>query len=788
MKSHAQVAVIGGGIMGCAMLYQLTRQGCRDAILIEKGELTSGSTWHAAGQVPHFAEHPLFARIQYESFESYKRLEAETGEPAGVHAVGSLRLARTKDEIREYRRFLATASRLGIEGEIIGPNETRALWPLLEFNDFEGALHTFNDGYTDPAQTTNGFAKAARNRGAEIYRHTRVTGLHRTQSGEWRIETDQGEIIAENVVNAAGIWGTEISAMVGGYLPILAIEHEYLVTEEVPELAEFGHELPVFRDLSVPTYLRQERGGLIVACYEDHPVFWGLDGIPKDFGQELFAPDIERAAPNLEMTANMVPILNRLGIKTVVNGPTGRTADLKPCVGPAHGAPNYYRLCGVVGGFLQSGFAKYLAEWVLECEPSIDLSPVDVRRFGDYATQSYAVAKVSVGHAYSNPVYYPHAEPSCGRLARCTPLYGVLKAKGACFGVDNGWEVPNWFAPTGVDPEDSLSFERQNWVEYAAAEARAAKETAALLDLSSRSKFEVSGPDAESFLARLSASALPEMGSVSRALLLTPKGRIAAALEVERCEQELYLTGEGAFELQILDWLLHHKGDLEVCVANVTARDGVLWLAGPNATAILVEAGVSEALAHCAVERSQEVVLGPARVRMRRVDRVMTPAFEIIHPIESQVAVYETLVAAGAAHGLKNLGRRGYESLRLESGIGLWGTDFASDSTPSEAGLGTLVSSKSAEFIGREAVSAPSDRCLTRLVIAPGESTTVDPWGGEPVFSAEREVGVVTSGGFAPALDHSLAFAMLDVPAVKTGTHLEVEILGVRRAAIVSHS
>jgi dimethylglycine dehydrogenase len=787
MKTHARVAVIGGGIMGCAMLYHLVRQGCGDAVLIEKGELTSGSTWHAAGQVPHFAESPLFARIHYESFESYKRLAEEIGEPTGVHAVGSLRLARTEDEVREYKRYLAFARPIGIDGDLIGPNETRALWPLLEFDGFKAALHTTLDGYTDPSQTTQGFAKAARAGGAEIYRHTRVTGISLRPNGEWRIDTSQGAITVEIVINAAGFWGPEISAMVGGHLPILAMEHEYFVTEQAPELAHLGHEMPVLRDLNVPTYLRQERQGLLVACYESHPVFWGLDGIPRDFGQELFEPDIERAAPQLEITSEMVPALKRLGVKTVVNGPTGRTADLRPCIGPAHGLSNYYTFCGAVGGFLQCGFGKYLAQWILEGEPSVDLSPVDVRRFGSYATQAYAVAKVSVGHAYSNPVYYPHGELSRGRPARATPLYVKLLAKGASFGVENGWEIPNWFVPTAVTADDGSRFERQAWVVCAAAEARAARDQAGLLDLSSRGKFEVEGAGTAAFLDRLCAAHLPDVGHAVRAPFLTAKGHVASVLTVERLAADrFYLVGEGRSEQRDLDWLQSHLREGDVSLSNVTARDGILWLGGARSSEILAALGIKRDLGAWPVSRLHAEAIGFARVRVLRIDDVVSPAFLIIHGVDSQLAIYEALEAVGAAPGMQDIGRRAYDALRIARGHGSWGIDFAGDMTPAEAGLAGLVAWDKGDFLGRSKPRGSTGKRLVRLAISHDSSAPVDPWGYEPVFAGDREVGTVTSGSFDVLQDGSVALALVDAGAVASGASLSVEILGTRRRALIA--
>jgi dimethylglycine dehydrogenase len=784
MKTHARVAVIGGGIMGCAMLYHLVRQGCRDAVLIERGELTSGSTWHAAGQVPHFAESPLFARIHYESFESYKHLAEEIGEPTGVRAVGSLRLARTEDEVREYKRYLAFARPIGIDGELIGPNETRALWPLLEFNGFRAALHTTRDGYTDPSQTTQGFAKAARAGGAEIYRHTRVTSISRTPGGEWRIDTSQGVITVEIVINAAGFWGPEISAMVGGYLPIIAMEHEYFVTEQVPELAQLGHEMPVLRDLNVPTYLRQERHGLLVACYESHPVFWGLDGIPRDFGQELFEPNIERAAPQLEMTAEMIPVLKRIGIKTVVNGPTGRSADLRPCIGPAHGVPNYYTFCGAVGGFLQCGFGKYLAEWILVGQPSIDLSPVDVRRFGSYATQAYAVAKVSVGHAYSNPVYYPHGEPSRGRPARATPLYAKLLAKGASFGVENGWETPNWFVPIGVKVDDGTSFERQAWVACAAEEARAARDQAGVLDLSNRGKFEVEGSGAAAFLDHLCAARLPDVGHAVRAPFLTAKGHVVSVLTAGR----FYLAGEGRSEQRDFDWLQSHLRQSDVRLSNVTGRDGILWLGGPHGPGILAALDIKRDLESWAIGQSHSETIGFARLRVLRIDDVASPAFLIIHGIDSQLAIHEAVEAVGAARGMRDIGRRAHDALRIARGVGSWGIDFAADLTPAEADLAGLVAWDKGDFLGRSKARGASGKRLVRLTLSHDGTAPVDPWGNEPVFAGDSEVGAVTSGSFDVSGEGSVALALLDVDAITSRAPLSVEILGTRRHALIAEA
>ena len=759
MKSHVRAAVIGGGIMGTAMLYQLVRHGWRDVALIEKGELTAGSTWHAAGQVPHFSDTAFMARVQYESFESYKRLDA-AGYPTGVRATGSLRLARSADQIDEFKRFLAMARGIGIKGAVVGPNEVKSLWPLLELDGVVGGLHTFDDGYTDPAQTTNAFANAARAEGAEVYRHTRVVGLARLPSGEFRIETDKGTLTAGVVINAAGFWASEISEMLGHYLPVLAIEHEYLVTEPIPELANATGHLPVLRDLNIPMYARQERGGLLVSCYETHAIHFGLDGVPKDFGQELLPPDIERAAPSLERIAQMIPAFSRAGIKQVINGPTSRAADLKPCVGPAHGLPNYFTLCGVVGGFLQSSLAKGLAEWIVEGEPSVDLAPVDVRRFGPHATKSYAAACTATGHAYSNPVYYPHGISTRGRPARVSALYGTLKAKGAVFGAEGGWETPLWFRRNGAAPDDGTKFERQLWVGEAAAEARAMTEGAALLDLSSRAKFEVSGTGAAAWLAALTKDRVPAAdGAVADAAVLTAKSRVAAVVAIERMgAQRFYVTAPGANEGHVRHALVC-KAPADSAVADRTAADGLLWLGGAKAAEVLAKAARGRA-PEAGAARTLDI--GIARARIRRVDDVTAPAYEIVAPMEQLLAIYEALQAAGAA---TDAGLRAYDTLRIRAGRPAWGIDIAHDTFAAEAGLGTAGAAK------------------TRLVRLSVEAGKVDPWGGEIVLAKDADVGVVTSA--APWGAGSVAIARVDAAHAKPGQRLALEILGARRDAVI---
>ncbi len=786
MKSHARVVVIGGGIIGCSTLYQLAKQGCTDVVLIEKGELTAGSTWHAAGMVPFFSESAFFSRLHRESFEMYQNVGVEADSPTGVHACGSIRLARSKDELDEYKRFLAGARTIGIEADLIGPQQVKSMWPLLELRQTVGALHVFHDGYTDPTMTTNAFAKAARNLGAEVNRHTRVLSIARSGKDEWRITTDKGEITCETIVNCTGFWGAEISAMLGYYLPVTAMEHAYLVTEQAVELEGLSAELPVLRDLNVPMYARQERKGFLVACYEKHPVFPWPQGIPKEFGQELFEPDLERSAEYLEETAEMIPLLKKLGVKTVVNGPTGRTPDLRALVGPAHGLKGYFVFCGLPGAFLQAGTSKYVAEWIINGEPSIDLSPVDVRRFGTYATKPYVIDRLNAGHAYSSPVYYPHGETSRGRMARTSPLYDRLKDKGAVYGVRNGWEVPNWFAPKGVEGKDILSYGRTNWFPHVAAEIKTTREKAGIIDMSAMAVFEVTGAGAKDYLEHLSAGRLPAKdGEAVNAPMLTPKGGVAAFMSVSRITPERYIvTGWSESEQRDQDWLLKHVPAAGVTVQNVTAARGAFVIAGPESTRIL-EAATGQKLDDVKVGEFRKPNIGMATVRVLRVDGITKPAWEVHVYLENALGVYQRIVEAGTAHGLTDIGMRAYETLRVEAGLPRWGADMAHDSGIDEAGIAHLVDKAKKGFVGQDAMASRANgkgRHMTLLSIT-GSGT--NPWGGEIVVKDGKDAGFVTSGAYAQADGTCLVLARVDGPAAKAGSTFEVEIFGERYPATV---
>lgn len=787
MKSHARVAVIGGGILGASTIFHLTRLGWPDVVLIEKAELTAGSTWHAAGMVPGFAECALIARIMRESMDTYLNLEELTGSPSGAHRCGSIRLAHNRDEEDENKRFLGIARQVGTEAEIIGPQRIRDLYPLLEIKGISSGLWLPGDCYTDPSQTTQGLAKKARERGAEVYRHTKVTAIARTKSGEWRIETDKGAITAGIVVNCAGMWAKEISAMVGGTLPAVSIEHEFLVTETIPEIEPLSRELPMLWDMSVPMYTRSDRKGLIVSCYEDHPKFFGVDGVPPQFGQELLPPDLERTEHRLARIQEMIPALKTVGIRSVVNGPTPRSPDMRPLIGPAHGYDNFFAMCGVSGGFLFSGATRYLAEWIVEGQSSINLAPFDVNRFGAYADKHYAVARLSSGHAFAHAAYYPHVEAPEGRPGWTTPLYDRLKAKGAVFGAVGGWEVPNWFAPQGEKAEDVHAYERTNWFPHVAAEAKAMREGVGILDWSSAGKFEIAGPGAAALVEKLSAGRPPALGEYPAAPFLNAQGRVATLLHIARLTgNRFYLVGAPINAARDAHWLGVHAKRSDTALANLSNRWGILALIGPKAESVVSPVMSPDFKPSDYPDDSfQEIRLNNIPIRLARLRVGGTPIWAFHHPMECQIALYEVLMAAGKDQDIRDVGFRAYEALRLEAGQPMFGLDYWTESDPRSVGLGGLVRAEGG-FLGRDALAKrnANGRRLVRLEIAKG-ARPVDPWGDEPVAANGKDVGVVTTGGYAHGRGTSMAFALVDAAHAVPGMALEVEILGDRYAAKV---
>ena len=548
MRSHARAVIIGGGAMGVALLYHLSKRGWHDVVLVEKNELTAGSTWHAAGLCTHFAHNPTIMEMRASSVRLYRDiLPKETGMDTGFHACGALRITRSKERMEEFRHVQGLGRFMGYEFHVLSPRELREIYPLCETDELLGAIYEPHDGHVDPSLATSAMAAGARSCGAEIYRHNPVQSISRSRSGEWLVHTKDGVVRAEHVINAAGTWCRDIGAMLGLDLPVVPILHQYVVTGSVPEIAErraqAKTELPIIRDPEESWYLRQERDGYIIGPYEKTAQTWSVDGIPAAFGMELLPPELERIEDIMLLAMGRVPALAKAGIKTVVNGPITFTPDANPLIGPAFGLRNAWLLTGSSMGVMEGGGAgAFLADWIIDGAPPGDALAIDARRFGNFADRSYRVDKAIECFGLQFGVHYPYEEREAGRPRRVTPLLQRQRETGAVFGCAYGWERPNWFAGDSVAPAAPLTFRRPHWFASVARECLTVQQSAGIVDLSPFSKFDIEGADAVAFLQTLGANRPPSnVGRIGLIHALTPTGGVASEFTVTRLGEKRFL-------------------------------------------------------------------------------------------------------------------------------------------------------------------------------------------------------------------------------------------------------
>jgi dimethylglycine dehydrogenase len=781
--NQARVVVIGGGIIGCGVLYHLARLGWSDSVLVEKNELTAGATWHAAGNLTHYSGSTLLGRVQRETTEGFAALEAETGQAVGFHQAGSIRVATRPEQLIENRRNLAKARMAGVTMELIDRDRIREIHPFVALDGVLGGAWTPEDGHVDPSSVTQALAKGARARGAAIRTRTKVLDILRVGDG-WRVETDGGAIRCEHVVNAAGMWAPEIAAMVGARLPFVIFMHQHMVTEEHPVLVAREREIPTIRDPFGGFNVRQEGRGLLFGVYEHTPVFWARDGIPPEFGQEVMTPELDRSTDFIEAAMRRVPLLAEVGVKAIYNAPTSRTPDHNPLLGPLPGLRDFHMAAGFAAGIMQSGLARYVAEWIVEGEPSIDLAALDVRRYAGHAGRAYTYATVGARHTFDFDIAWPHGEEDAGRPAKTSALYDRLAARGAVHGARGGWEVPLWFASPCTAARDEPAFGRANWWPHVGAECRAVAAGAGLLDLSSLATFEVAGPGAAAFLDRVCACRLPAVGGSTPAPLLAPSGGVAALLLLARLGDERFqLTGPPAREAHDFDCLWRHLPDAGgVRLENVTDRTGALLLAGPRSRDILLSLlgeAPTNGLGEAPTDGIREARVGYAPVRLLRVGSTGEVAWEIHHAMEYQIGLHDALAVAGADLGLVDFGLRAFESMRLEMGHPAWGLDLGARSSPVGTRLERYIDFAKPGFIGRDAVrGAREDGPSHRLACLRVETTEADPYPGDPVLDGGRIVALVGSAGHGHRTGHGIALARLPAALAAPGTALSVEILG----------
>lgn len=787
MKQQARVVIIGGGVTGCGLAYHLTKLGWQDVVLLEKNELTAGATWHAAGHVMHYAASALLTRLQKETTDLFPVLERETGQSVGFHQTGAVRLITSAEQMTEFRRAVAKAGVLGVDMEIISPAEVQRLFPLLVTDGLVGGLYTPGDGHVDPSSLAFAYAKGARQGGAEIYTQAKVTALAR-KGGDWLVETAKGAIRAEYVVNCAGMWAPEIAAMLGVRLPLVVFMHQHLVTEEHPAVKALERELVLIRDPAGGFNCRQQGTSLLSGVYEHEPEFVFVDGIPPAFGKELMTPNFDRSADFIARAIRRVPALGEVGIRMVYNGPTSRTPDHQPLLGPVPGVPGAFIAAGYAAGFVQAGFTRHVAHWIVHGEPEVDLSELDARRFGTHGNRAFTFDVVRASHAFSNTPAYPYAERRAGRPARTSPLHDRLAAAGAVFGVRNGWEVPNWFARDGEEGRETPGFGRPHWLDAVARERAHLRDGVGITDLSHLAMFELIGEEAALRLDRLIACQVPDAaGKVSFGPVLTQAGGVSTCLIVARLARDRFLLiGPGEFAERDFDELGRALGDNpQARLSNLSSHLTPLLVHGAGARAVLGEAARRD------LSASFEEAKFPWNA-VRRVDVAYAPAIVmsrgpasagdwlVLLPSDFARSGYDALLAAGQRSGVAvaPVGLRTWDALRLERGVPILGTDVDRTMTPGEAGLDRFVAWDKGAFQGREAALARAPaRRITRLIVS---SEGVDPYRHDVVLAGGRPVGLVGSGGFSHARGRSLALASLPVHVAAGAAALEVEILGRR--------
>ncbi len=763
LPSHAQIVVIGGGIIGCSTAYHLARDHKADVILLEQGKLTSGSTWHAAGLVGQLRSSASITRVLKYSVELYKGLAAETGLETGWKMTGCLRLATNADRWTEYKRLATTARSFGMEMHLISPAEVKRMWPLMDVSDLVGASWLPTDGQASPSDITQSLAKGARMHGARIHEGVRVLGFGMARGRITSVKTSDGEIACETVVNCAGQWARQVGAMAGIEVPLQPVKHQYIVTEKIEGLAP---DAPTLRDPDRRTYFKEEVGGLVMGGYEPNPQPWTTGDVPNDWEFRLFDDDFDHFEQHMEQAIARVPALNEAGVKQMINGPESFTPDGNFILGAAPECPNMF----VGAGFNAFGIASgggagwVLADWVMAGEAPLDLWVVDIRRFSEmHRDRQWVSDRTCEAYGKHYTIGFPHEEYTSGRPRITSPLYDRLKAHRAVFGSKLGWERPNWFAPEGMAAEDVYSMGRQNWFAPVGEEHRHVREAVGVFDQSSFAKYEVTGADAASALDHVFANRVARgPGRLTYTQALNTRGGIECDLTVAQlAEDRFYIVTGTGFRTHDLAWIAEHLPQGDVTIRDITEEWGVLSLMGPKARDVLARvAGADVSDAGFPFGHVREIEIAGARVRALRVTYVGELGWELHVPLAATGAVFDALMAAGAGAGIRPIGYRALESLRLEKGYRAWSSDITPNDTPFEAGLGWAVKLRTNDgFIGREALEAARGQPLKKRFAG---FTLDDPAavlvGRETILRDGKPVGYLTSGGYGYTVGKSIGY------------------------------
>ena len=790
MRTHAQAVVIGGGLVGCSILYHLAKLGWRDVILLERDELTSGSTWHAAANIHGLHDNNNITRIQHYTMNLYKELEEETGQGCGVFQPGSLYLAQTEERERQLRLQEAKAKFYGLGFYEISREKALELHPLAQFDDVRCIMFEPDGGNVDPSGVTHAYATGARMLGAEIERFCPVTGTEAQPDGSWIVRTEKGDIHTQWVVNAAGLWGREVAAMAGLTLPLQPTEHQYFVTEAIPEVEALGRRLPSIADRDGEYYFRQEGNGLLIGAYEEKMKFWAEDGTPLDFGHELFDDDLDRIMENVMRAIDRVPAAAEAGVKRVINGPMIWSPDSNALFGPVPELTNYFCCNGIIPGFSQSGGLGLLAaQWMIEGEPEWDMFAWDLARFGDWADKAFTKARVRDQYIHRFKIHFPNEERSAGRPARTRPIFETQRAMGAVFGLNAGWEHALWFADS-PDTEETVGFARQNWFGPVGREAAMLRDHVGIIDISNFANYVVEGPGAHGWLDALVANHVPtEVGRSCLTPLIGMRGGVAGDFTITRTgDNGFMMIGSGMAERYHRRFFNMVPLPAGTTLENATPRIAGFNVAGPKSRAMLATLTDADLSAEgWRFMRSQTISVAGVECLAIRVSFTGDLGWELHCAESDQAALYGALIEAASAYGGGPVGSRALGVLRIEKGYGSWGREYSPEYWPQEAGLHRLIKLDK-EFLNKDAYmkisNTPPRETLTMFEVDSGDDA--DANGGEPIFLADgTPVGRVTSGAYGYTVGKSLAIGYAREGTVAAGDEVDIFILGKPHRATV---
>ncbi|SOH95041.1 dimethylglycine dehydrogenase [Monaibacterium marinum] len=785
MTQHYRAIVIGGGVVGASVLYHLTKRGWTDVALLERDVLTCGSTWHAAGGFHTLNGDPNVAKLQQYTVELYKEIEEMSGQSCGLHLTGGVQLAKTKERMESLYMAQARGRYMGMELDIVTPEWTKERFPILNDKEFIGGLWDPIEGHLDPSGTTHAYAKCARMNGAKVHEKTKVDGMSRDEFGTWHIQTSQGEFTTDNVINAGGLWAREVGRMVGLELPVLAMEHHYLLTERVDEVADYkertGEEVIHIIDFEGEIYTRQERDGILLGTYEQAATPWQPRETPWNFSAELLEPDFDRIAPSLEVAFKHFPALENVGIKQAINGPFTFAPDGNPLVGPVRGLPGYWCACAVMAGFSQGGgVGLALSNWIVDGDPGFDVWGMDVARFGNWATMSYTNEKVRENYSRRFRIRFPNEELPAARPLRTAALYDRHIALGAQMGMSYGLETPLWYAPDGVS--DAFSWRRSTDHDHVAAEVATVRDGVGILDISGFAKFTVSGTEAEAFLDKVLACKLPQTGRMTLAPMLNQNGKLIGDLSLANIGDHYWLAGSGvAEEYYLRHFEAHRLPDMRITSMGLGTCG--ISIAGPKARDLLARV-TGQDVSHDAFKfmAMRPMTIGHAPCTVGRVTYTGDLGYEIWMDTDYARYVWDLLMAQGADLGIAPVGVRALNALRLEKNWSSWGREYRPVYGPLEAGLDRFVAyDKPADFIGKQAALTERETGgALRLVTFRVDAIDSDPIGDEPIWHQGQVRGWITSGGYAHNQGTAMAQGYVPVELANADTGWEVEVLGKR--------